>query len=165
MDDALAAARVDELLNTVEQVTGLLSPTTRERDSSICAAMRRTFSDESLPFWMAALERRLVGHEDGPWCGGDRMTIADLVVWRLLVWLTSGMLHGVSTDLPVPHPRLKTLCHAVSTVPGVSRCSVGRGRFMGTAPSAPVCVWTGGISLPMLYGVHRCGVGAAGAVG
>ena len=120
MDDALAAARVDELLNTAEQITGLISPTMREGDPERRAAMRATLSEDTLPFWLDALERRLTVHGADPWCVGERMTIADLVLWRLLGWLTSGMLDGISTELLLPHSRLKALCIAVSRVPGVS---------------------------------------------
>lgn len=106
-DDLVAAARVDEILDTANEITGLVSPSVRESDPARRAAMRETLGAETLPARLALLEARFHVHSGGHFFVGDAMTIADFAVWRLLGWLTGGVLDGIPTDLLDPNPGLR----------------------------------------------------------
>ena len=108
-DDALAGAKVDELLATANQMTYLVAPSMRERDPEKRRALRETLGEETLPQWFGALDTRLEAFGPGPYCLGEQFTVADLALWRLLDWFTSGLLDGVPTTLLTPHARLTSL--------------------------------------------------------
>ena len=107
--DPMSAARVDELLATANQVSYLVSPSVREPDPEKKAALREALGQETLPYWLRLIEARLASWGEGPFILGERLTVADLALWRLLGWLTSGVLDGIPTTLLAPHPRLQAL--------------------------------------------------------
>ena len=108
-EDALKAARVDELLATANQISYLVSPSVRERDPDTKKALRKVLGEETLPHWLGLLEARLERFGSGPYCLGEAMTVADIALWRLSDWLSSGILDGLPTTLLEPHARLKAL--------------------------------------------------------
>lgn len=112
-DDPLAAAQVDELLATANQITGLVSLTMRVRDPEQRAAEREELATDTLPLWLGRLEVRLEANTQGPFWLGGTMTVGDLALWRLLDWLSSGMLDGIPTSLVDPYPCLRRLMDAV----------------------------------------------------
>ena len=113
-DDDLMAAKVDELLATANQMTYLVVPSMRERDPEKRRALRADLGEEILPQWLTQLEARLVSFGPGPFCVGQTLTVADLAIWRLLDWLTSGLLDGIPMTLLGPHARLKAVHSAVA---------------------------------------------------
>ncbi len=112
-DDVLAAARVDEILDAANEITLLVTPSLRESDPDRRAAKRHVLGTETLPARLALLEARLAQHSGGHFFVWDALTIADFAIWRLLGWLTSGMLDGIPTDLLEPHPGLRTHFRAI----------------------------------------------------
>lgn len=113
-DDALMAAKVDELLATANQMTYLVAPSMGERDPEKKRALRANLGEEVLPQWLAQLEARLTAFGPGPYCLGEQLSVADLALWRMLDWFTSGLLDGIPTTLLEPHPRLHALGTAVA---------------------------------------------------
>ena len=101
--DHVAAARIDELVEAANEVTLAVSPTMRERDPERRASMRAALATEVFPQWLERVSRRV---DEGPFLVGDALSIADLAIWRLLDWLTCGMLDGIPRDLLEPYPRL-----------------------------------------------------------
>ncbi len=112
-DDALAAARVDELLAAANQVTNLVSITMRESDAAARAAQRAVLASDTLPIWLERIEKRLAEGGAGPFFVGEALTVADLAWWRLLGRLTGGILDGIPTNLVSPFPGLSRLVQAV----------------------------------------------------
>ena len=102
-DDDLAALKGDEFLDVAAQITSLINPSMREKDPEKRSAMRAELGQETFPHWFGLLEKRM-GH--GEYLVGDSLTVADLAIWRLLGWLTGGVLDGIPTDLLTKHPRL-----------------------------------------------------------
>ena len=47
------------------------------------------------------------------------MTIADIAMWRLLGWLTSGIIDGIPTSIIDDFPKLKNVHHQVHINPKV----------------------------------------------
>jgi glutathione S-transferase len=111
--DVVAAARVDEILDTASQITEAISPTMREPDPQRKTALRATLGSETLPHWFSLLEKRLSKNANAPFFVGTTLTVADLAIWRLADWLTSGVLDGIPSTLLDPFPRLTALYNAV----------------------------------------------------
>ena len=107
-EDALEAAQVDELLDLASQMTESISPTVREKDPEKRQAMRRELGATKLPTWLAALEKRVDSGDGSPYLVGDQLSVADLAIWRLLGWLTGGILDGIPTHLLAPCPTLQS---------------------------------------------------------
>ena len=118
-EEALAGARVDELLHSVEQLTSVLGPSMIEKDPTRKAELRDLAGTHHLPALLAMLERRVCGFGDGPWAVGQHMTVADIALWRALSWLTGGILDGIPTTLLDSAPRLRRLVDHVDALPKV----------------------------------------------
>jgi prostaglandin-H2 D-isomerase / glutathione transferase len=103
VDDDVAAARVDELLDTATQITAVFGPSMRTKDVEERMRLRTRLSEVTLPKWLGFLEQRL---GDGPYFVGEQLTIADLVMWRVMGWLSGGALDGISTDILDDFPGL-----------------------------------------------------------
>lgn len=119
-DDPIAALRVDELLEAINEINYQLIPSMREKDVERKLAMRASFAEATLPEWLGRIEARLMNNETQTFIVGNRMTVADLALWRAVEWLTSGILDGVPTDLLDPHPALKAHVQGIAALPEVS---------------------------------------------
>ena len=104
--NAIDAALVDELLDSVAQVTDLFSPSLDESDAEKKAKARYTIATHTLPMWLGFLEKRVSSNDDALYCVGKEMTIADLALWRLLGWFRSGKLDGIPADCIDLYPSL-----------------------------------------------------------
>jgi len=114
-DDLIAEARMDEILAASNQISDSIRPSVWEKDPDRKAAMRAELAAETLPRWFGWLEQRLTANGSTGFVAGDRLTVADLGLWRLLDWITSGMLDGIPTTLLEPHPQLNALYQTVNS--------------------------------------------------
>ena len=106
VDRDIDAALVDELLDTVAQVTELFSSSLAEDDAQKKVKMRYAIATDALPMWLGFLERRVAANNDSLYCVGEKVTIADLALWRLLGWIISGNLEGIPADCVDSYPSL-----------------------------------------------------------
>ena len=118
-EDLLAAARVDELLDACTDITLLLGPSMRAQDATERAELRRRLAEEIFPRWLGFLEKRLTTNAPSPYFVGDQLSVADLAIWRILGWLTGGILDGIPTDLLEPHAALQAHYERIDAHPGV----------------------------------------------
>eukprot|EP01084_Bolivina_argentea_P312862 541692_1 len=76
-------ALVDEVLDAIEDITGLMSPSFHEKDEEKKKAMREALlADDKLPYWIQKFEDRFEenekkGNKNG-YIVGDELTIADI---------------------------------------------------------------------------------------
>jgi glutathione S-transferase len=57
--------------------------------------------------------------EDSNWIVPSDLSIADIAIWRVLGWLTSGIVDGLPTNILADFPRTKQLCLAVDKQPKI----------------------------------------------
>ena len=57
--------------------------------------------------------------DEGDWVLGSDLGLADIAIWRLLGWLSSGILDGIPTDLIRAFPRISRVCRAVDEHPKI----------------------------------------------
>ena len=107
-DDLVKALKVDEALDVCEDINCLLGPSFHEQDPDKKMAMRKQLAEETLPEWAAYLERLLVNNGSNGFIVGDNLTIADLKLYWVVDFLTSGMLDGIPTSLLDKYAKVMT---------------------------------------------------------
>ena len=116
-DDIFLAAKIDQIIDAATDITNLVSPTIREKDQIKKMEDRKVLVNKLLPRWFRYLEH-LLSEDDSTWFV-EKMTIADIAIWRLLGWLTSGIIDGIPTSIVDDFPKLKNIHHQVHTHPKV----------------------------------------------
>ena len=116
-DDILKAAKIDQIIDAATDITNVVSPTIREKDEVKKMEDRKVLVNKLLPRWFKYLEN-LLSEDDSTWFV-EKMTIADIAMWRLLGWLTSGIIDGIPTSVVDEFPKLKNIHHQVHTHPKV----------------------------------------------
>ena len=116
-DDMLKAAKIDQIIDAATDITNVVSPTIREKNEVKKMEDRKVLVNKLLPRWFRYLEN-LLSEDDSTWFV-EKMTIADIAMWRLLGWLTSGIIDGIPTSVVDDFPKLKNIHHQVHTHPKV----------------------------------------------
>ena len=116
-DDNLKAAKIDQIIDAATDITNLVSPTIREKDLDKKMEDRKLLVNKLLPRWFRYLENLL--SEDESIGFVEKMSIADVAIWRLLGWLSSGIIDGIPTSVVNNFPKLKNVHHQVHTHPKV----------------------------------------------
>ena len=116
-DDNLQAAKIDQIIDAASDITNLVSPTIREKDLDKKMEDRKLLVNKLLPRWFRYLEN-LLSEDESTWFV-EKMSIADVAIWRLLGWLTSGIIDGIPTSIIDDFPKLKNIHHQVHTHPKV----------------------------------------------
>ena len=98
-DDLIEAGKVDQIIDTATDINLLIRPSMREQDNSKRKLMREELSENDLPKYFGYLENLL--SEDCEWFADNKMTIADIALWRLMGWLKSGFLDDIPSDITV----------------------------------------------------------------
>ena len=112
-DDNLKAAKIDQIIDAATDITNLVSPTIREKDLDKKMDDRKLLVNKLLPRWFRYLEN-LLSEDESAWFV-EKMSIADVAIWRLLGWLTSGIIDGIPTSIIDDFPKLKNVHHQVHT--------------------------------------------------
>ena len=115
----LLAAKVDQIIDTATDITNLVSPTVREKNEIIKKDTREKLSNKLLPRWFTYLENILENEKGSPWFVDNKISIADIAIWRLLGWLKSGMLDGIPTNICNAYTKLNNVHAQVHKHPKV----------------------------------------------
>jgi len=116
--DNWAASQVDEILDAVEDVVQILSPTFRMPDGPEKVAKRKELADGPLSVFLGHLEKRLLA-TGGKFFVGDQLSIADLKFLGLLRTFASGRLDGIPTTYTDRWPALKAYHQSIMAHPKV----------------------------------------------
>ncbi|MEC7985386.1 MAG: glutathione S-transferase [Myxococcota bacterium] len=117
-NDPWHAAKVDELFDAIGELNYKLSPSMREKDPEKKMAMRAKFAEKNIPMVLAHIEREIAENGSG-YCVGERLSVADLLVWRVCGWLSSGLLDGIPTDILQPYEYLRAHQHRIGSDPRI----------------------------------------------
>jgi len=99
VDNLILALKVDEALDVGEDINQLMGPSLHETDVQTRMAMRKELAEKTLPEWAAYLERLLISNGRTGFVVGNALTVADLKLYWIVDWLTSGILDGIPKDL------------------------------------------------------------------
>lgn len=114
--DDFEAARHEALMSAVEEIRHTISPTLRITDPDQKRTAREALAANELHTWAAQVERQL---GDGPFIGGATLQVADLKLYMMARWLTSGVLDHIATTVLDHCPKLLRLQKAVAAHAGV----------------------------------------------
>ena len=109
IENAVNAALIDQIIDMATDLTVLLGPSGKEKNEEKKRSMREKLAQGELVKKISFLEELLEGGKRD-WFVGKNITIADLAIWRLMGWLTSGMIDYLPTNLIDPFPNLKRVC-------------------------------------------------------
>ena len=111
-NDNINAAKIDQIIDAATDITNIVSPTIREKDEQKKIEDRLLLKNKLLPRWFKYLEN-ILSKERSEWFVENKMTIADIAMWRLFGWLTSGIIDGIPTTIVDNYPKLKKIHYTV----------------------------------------------------
>ena len=111
-NDNINAAKIDQIIDAATDITNIVSPTIREKDEQKKIEDRLLLKNKLLPRWFKYLEN-ILSKERSEWFVENKMTIADIAMWRLFGWLTSGIIDGIPTTIVDNYPKLKNIHYTV----------------------------------------------------
>ena len=117
-NDDINAAKIDQIIDAATDITNIVSPTIREKDEQKKIEGRLLLKNKLLPRWFKYLEN-ILSQETSEWFVENKMTIADIAMWRLLGWLKSGILDGIPTTICDDYPKLNNIYAEVHKHPKV----------------------------------------------
>lgn len=116
-DDIYAAARQDALMDFVEELRCRITPTLRMTDPEARRSARQALATDYIPQWATCVERQL---GDGPFADGAKPGVADVKLYIVGRWISSGILDDIPADVLDRSPRLNALMKAFAAQPAVA---------------------------------------------
>lgn len=114
--DDFEAARHEALMCAVEDLRHTTTPVLRITDPDQKREAREALAANELHTWGSQVERQL---GDGPFVGGAKMHVADIKLYMIVRWLTTGIVDHIPATVFDHCPKLMRLYRAVGDDPGV----------------------------------------------
>ena len=121
--DDFEAARHEGMMQHVEDLRAVVSPTTRMNDADKLAA-RQALAANYLPAWAGYAERQLTS--EGPFFAGAKLHVVDLKLYIVAHWFISGSLDHISPTVFSSAPKLVRVHDAVRDHEGVKAWAAKR---------------------------------------
>ena len=118
-DNDLEAAKVDQIIDAAQDINYLVTLSGRDKEKDRLELARKILATKHLPKWFQFLENLLEKNNESHFFVNKKISIADLAIWRLIGWLTSGLLDGVPINILDPYEKLKKLRQEVYNHPKV----------------------------------------------
>ena len=119
-DNDFKAAQIDQIIEAAQDINYLVTLSGRDKEKKRLALARKILAKKHLPKWFQFLENLLKKNNESYFFVGNKISIADLAIWRLLGWLSSGLLDGVPTNILEPYKKLNKLREEVYKHPKVN---------------------------------------------
>ena len=116
----LEAAQIDQIIEAAQDINYLVTLSGRDKEKERLALARKILATKHLPKWLQFLENLLKKNNESYFFVGNKISIADLAIWRLLGWLSSGLLDGVPTNILEPYEKINRLREEVYKHPKVN---------------------------------------------
>ena len=118
-ESLVEAGKVDQIIDTATDINMLMRPSMREQDPKKKKLMRQELSKNDLPKYFGFLENLL--KDEKIWFAENRMTIADIAIWRLMGWLKSGVIDDIPKDITDGFNQLNTVYNEVNNNTDIKR--------------------------------------------
>ena len=105
-NDPMECALVDQVIDFANDLTYLIAPSIREKNRIKKWTKRKKLNDIILPEWISYLERFFITNNVNNYFVTEKFSVSDLIVWRILLWLTSGKLENIDLRLKKRFPQL-----------------------------------------------------------
>lgn len=123
-EDVFEAARHDALMEAAEDLRHQILPTMRIKDDAERLARRAVLAEDYIPQWARCIERQI---SSGPYAGGTEPCVADIKLFMLHRWISSGNIDGIPANVFLPFSRLENLAAALRMHPAVVEWYASRG--------------------------------------
>ena len=112
-NDDVLSARIDQFIDICTDINFLLSTTAKIDNNDLRGRRRKELFDGDLSRKLNILNKNIMTTDH--WiCGSDvGLTIADIAIWRLIGWISSGMLDGIPTNFLKNLPNIRRVCRSV----------------------------------------------------
>jgi len=132
-DDAWLAAKVDEAINGCTDITTTIGGTMRlPADDKVKAREALIAPEGRLTMHLGGLERLISENGHPGFVVGSSITVADLAIWRLVGWVSSGVIDGIPMDyVAKTFPQIEGLCEQVDAHPKVQEWKAKYDKFYG----------------------------------
>jgi glutathione S-transferase len=112
-NDDVLSARIDQFIDICTDINFLISTTAKIENNDLRSQRRKQLFDGDLSRKLNILNKNIMTNDH--WmCGSDvGLTIADIAVWRLIGWISSGMLDGIPTTFLENLPNIRRVCRSV----------------------------------------------------
>ena len=118
-ESLVEAGKVDQIIDTATDINMLMRPSMREQDPEKKKLMRQELSKNDLPKYFGYLENLL--KDENIWFAENRMTIADIAIWRLMGWLKSGVIDDIPQDITDDFNKLNRVYSEVNNNTDIKR--------------------------------------------
>ena len=118
-ESLVEAGKVDQIIDTATDINMLMRPSMREQDPDKKKLIRQELSKNDLPKYFGYLENLL--KEVNIWFAENRMTIADIAIWRLMGWLKSGVIDDIPQNLTENFSKLNKVYNEVNNNADIKR--------------------------------------------
>jgi len=108
IDDDLLAAKIDQVIDMATDITVLFSNYRKISETDIILKNRQVFFDKFITNKLTLLESLLLSEK--ALSNTTTLFISDIAVWRVLGWLSSGIIDGFPTDFIHKLPTLQKTC-------------------------------------------------------
>ena len=114
-DDIYECALIDQTIDFANDVTNFLIPSIREKNLITKKKKREELNKVILPRWLKYLERFYIRNRSSKYFLTKKFTVSDIIIWRLLLWLTSGKLENINLGLNKNFPNLNNYFKFINT--------------------------------------------------
>jgi len=114
------AALIDQIIEASQDINFMVTLSNRDKNPQKIEKSREILATKHLPKMFQFLENLINKNKNSSWFVSDKITIADLAVWKLLGWLSSGLLDGVPKNILEPYPKLRAMRNEVYQHPKVN---------------------------------------------
>ena len=118
-ESLVEAGKVDQIIDTATDINMLMRPSMKEQDPEKKKLMRQELSKNDLPKYFGFLENLL--KDEKIWFAENRMTIADIAIWRLMGWLKSGVIDDIPQDITDDFNKLNRVYNEVNNNTDIKR--------------------------------------------
>ena len=108
VNDIFTAAAIDQFIDLATDITELLFSMGRDVSDDIKKLKREQLIAGELGKKLNMLELNICS--DGMWTIANQFSVADIAIWRLMGWLSSGSLEGIPKNILKGFPKINRVC-------------------------------------------------------
>ncbi|MBM84910.1 MAG: glutathione S-transferase [Rhodospirillaceae bacterium] len=113
----ILAAQTDQFIDIATDITELVSFTGRDKEPEIKISERQELVKDGLARKLSILDKMIGANCD--WIVGEKIGLADIAIWRLSGWLSSGSIDGIPKEIIFPFRNILRICRAVDRHPKI----------------------------------------------
>ncbi len=118
-NNSYEAALIDQIIEAAQDINYMYTLSSRDKDIEKRKIAREILATKHLPKWFKFLENLIEQNNESNWFVGNKISIADLAIWRLTGWLSSGIIDGVPKSILISFNKLDNLRKEVDRHPKV----------------------------------------------